>query len=155
MGREDPVSDLDGFKSQLMALAVREYGARNVGTTDERNVLILYMGTTMNIWLDEEFISLDCDVLDLTGNRVTIPKDEISDYASVLVEMPFLTPTVYPVSEDEYALHHAFVVLRDRIRGLESILDIVDNMFFASFLSAEAWRSMMSNGGWTGPGFER
>ena len=155
LGSKDPAPGLDRFKSQLMALAVREYGARNVCTTDERNILILYMGRTMNIWLDDHFISLDCDVLDPSGKRVTIPKDEISDYASLLAEMPFLTPTAYPVSEDEYALHHAFMVLRDSLRGLESIIDIVDNMFLASILSADAWRSMLSNGGWSGLGFER
>ncbi len=144
MGREDSAPEQDDFKSALMDLAIREYGARYVATTDERNILILYMGTTMNIWINEQVISLDCDVLDVSRKRITIPKDEISDYAAVLAEFPFLTPTVYPVSDDEYALHHAFMVLRSSLRRLESIIDIVDNMFFASFLAADAWKKMMS-----------
>ena len=128
----------DEFDAKLMELIANEFGKKNI-LSEGNAAVISHKGMIMSIWMDEKFVALECDILDPSGEPVTITENEISNLVPIIARQR-VSPSLYTVPDsDGYGLHHSFTVGKDNLRNIGSILDIIDNMFFACFYSSRMW----------------
>lgn len=137
-GRNGSAPGKDEFDAKLMELLVDEFGKKNILTKGNATV-ISHKGMIMSVWMDEQFVALECDITDPSGEPVTIAENEIPDLVPIIARQR-ISPSLYTVpGSDGYGLHHSFTVSKDNIRNIGSIIDIIDNMFFACFYSSKMW----------------
>lgn len=132
----------DAFGTELTDLITEEYGKMNVRTRGNL-IVISHMGMVMSVWFDDALISLNCDVLDPSDEPVKIPEDEVMDRIDMMTEMEINADLYRMPDGDGFGLRHSFIIIRNGLRDIESVLDIIYNLFFACYHTTSSWNQEM------------
>ena len=133
------------FQEKLMTILREEYGNRNVIVDSDYDMTIYNRDRVVKASVGNNFaVMYSC--LTVEDNDIfKIPVDEISDYVSLLVDLPWFQPALYrTVSKVNYVPHYPMCIYSQDVENRECITMVVNNLCAMADYSSDSLNMRLS-----------